>query len=379
MRRWSAAQVALREGLARWHEALSADHVESDQQATFPWDKWKLLGEAGVPALPFPEEWGGRGQDLLTTMYVLEELGYGCRDSGLTFALTTTIASTGVPLAKFGSTELKRRYLPRVCAGEAIGAHAITEAEGGSDALRMRTRAVRDGDHYVLNGGKTFVTNAPVADLLMVYAATDPDGGVLGVTAFLVPKDTPGLTVSQPIAKMGLRTAQMGELTLRDCRVPASHVVGRVGGGFMVLDYVMKREVLYSFVVNVGEMQHRLERCVAFAKSRRQFGQPIGAFQSIANKIVDMKIGVETSRKWLYDTGERLAAGENVTTDMAIAKLVTSRANLDSSLAAVQIFGGRGYVAEFGMEMEVRNSVAGTIYSGTNEIQYNRVASMLGL
>jgi alkylation response protein AidB-like acyl-CoA dehydrogenase len=141
----------------------------------------------------------------------------------------------------------------------------------------------------------------------------------------------------------------------------------------------MKREVLYSFVVNVGEMQHRLERCVAFAKSRRQFGQPIGAFQSIANKIVDMKIGVETSRKWLYDTGERLAAGENVTTDMAIAKLVTSRANLDSSLAAVQIFGGRGYVAEFGMEMEVRNSVAGTIYSGTNEIQYNRVASMLGL
>jgi alkylation response protein AidB-like acyl-CoA dehydrogenase len=379
VRRWNADQVALREGLGRWHEALSADHVESDQLGSFPWDKWKLVGESGILALPFPEEWGGLGQNLLTTMYVLEGLGYGCRDSGLSFAVTTTIASTGVPLVKFGSTELKKRYLPRVCTGAAIGAHAISESEGGSDALHMRTRAVRDGDHFVLNGSKTFVTNAPVADLLMVYAATHPEGGVLGVTAFLVPRDTPGLQIGRPIKKMGLRTAQMAELFFDDCRVPVSHVVGRVGGGFLVLDYVMKREILYSFIVNVGEMQHRLERCVSYATTRRQFGAPIGSFQAIANKIVDMKIAVDTARKWLYDTGERLDAGENVTTDMAIAKLVTSQGNLASSLAAVQIFGGHGYMAEFGLEKEVRNSVAGTIYSGTNEIQYNRIASMLGL
>lgn len=156
-------------------------------------------------------------------------------------------------------------------------------------------------------------------------------------------------------------------------------MLGRVGGGFMVMDHVMKREILFSFIVNVGEMQHRLERCVEYAKTRKSFGKAIGSYQTIANKIVDMKVQLETARKWLYDTGEKLQAGENVTQDLAIAKLVTSESNLASSLSAVQIFGGHGYMAEFGLEMEVRNAVGGTIYSGSNEIQYNRIASTLGL
>jgi len=376
---WNADQVALRAGLARWHDALSAGHIEQDEQGTFSWDKWKLIRQSGILSLPFDERWGGLGQDLLTTMYVLEGLGEGCRDGGLSFSVTTSMASTGIPLERFGSAELKDRYLPRICSGEAIGAHAITEAEGGSDALHMRTRATRDGDHFVLRGSKTFVSNGPIADLFVIYARTHPDGGPLGVTAFVVERDTPGLEIGTPLKKMGLRTSPLSELFFDECRIPAAQVVGRVGGGFLVLDHVMKREILFTFIVNVGEMQHRLDRCLDYARTRTQFGKPIGSYQSVANKMVDMKIRLETARKWLYDTAERLTGGANVTVDIAIAKLLTSESNVASSLAAVQIFGGHGYMAEYGLEKDVRNAVAGTIYSGTTEIQYNRIASMLGL
>jgi len=377
--RWNADQRALREGLARWYDDLSDGHVERDEEGGFSWDKWKLIRETGILSLPFDERWGGLGQDVLTMMYVLEGLGEGCRDGGLSFSLTTSICSTGVPLEQFGNEEQKKRYLPLICSGEAIGAHAITEASGGSDAMRMLTRADRDGDEFVLNGSKTFVSNAPVADVFVVYARTRPDAGALGITTFLVDRDTPGLSVGKPMKKMGLRTSPLAELFFDDVRVPKSNVLGRVGGGFMVLDYVMKREILFSFIVNVGEMQHRLDRCIDYAKTRVQFGKPIGAHQSVANRIVEMKIKLETARKWLYDTGQRLMDGENVTVDLAIAKLLTSESNLESSLSAVQIFGGHGYMAEHGLEKDVRNSVAGTIYSGTTEIQYNRIASMLGL
>jgi alkylation response protein AidB-like acyl-CoA dehydrogenase len=376
---WNVDQVALREGLARWHQALSADHIEQDEQGAFSWDKWKLIQQSGILSLPFDERWGGLGQDLITTMYVLEGLGEGCRDGGLSFSVTTSMASTGIPLERFGSADLKDEYLPRICSGEMIGAHAITEADGGSDAMRMRTRAAREGDHFVLRGSKTFVSNGPIADVFVIYAGTHPAGGPLGVTAFLVERDTPGLEIGKPVKKMGLRTSPLSELFFDKCRIPAAQVIGRVGGGFLVLDYVMKREILFTFSVHAGEMQHRLDRCIDYARMRTQFGKPIGSYQAIANKIVDMKIRLETARKWLYDTAERLASGQNVTVDMAIAKLLTSESNVSSSLAAVQIFGGNGYMTEYGLEKDVRNAVAGTIYSGTTEIQYNRIASMLGL
>jgi alkylation response protein AidB-like acyl-CoA dehydrogenase len=376
---WTAEQRALREGLTPWLEKLDAGHVERDAAAAFSHDGWRILARAGVLGLPFEEKWGGLGQSLLTTMYVLEGLGEGCRDAGLNFSVCTHLVSTGVPLQHFGSPALKERYLPRLCSGELIGAHAVSEPDSGSDALAMRTRAVRDGDDYVLNGSKAFVSNGPVAGLFTVYARTSDRPGPLSVTAFLVERDTPGLRVGAPVAKLGLRTSPLGELSFEDCRVPASRVLGRPGGGFLVLDHVMRREILCSFVVNAGEMRHRVARCVEYARTRTQFGRPIGSYQAVAHKIVDMEIGVETARHWLYGTARRMAAGENVTRDIAMAKLVTSEANVASALAAVQVFGGNGYMAEFGIEAELRNSVGSTIYSGTSEIQRNRLASLLGL
>jgi alkylation response protein AidB-like acyl-CoA dehydrogenase len=312
-------------------------------------------------------------------MYVLEDLGFRCRDGGLNFAMSTHMVSTVVPIARFGSEELKRRYLPRVCDGSIIGAHAITEPEAGSDVTAMRTSATADGTCFVLNGRKSFVSNGPVADLITVYARIGDTTGAFGISAFVVDRQTDGLIVGPPIEKLGLRSSPFCEIHLQGCRVPKGNLVGIQGMGFIILTHVMTWEILCSFAIVLGEMRNRLERCINQAKTRVQSGQPIGKHQAIANKLVDMKIGVETSSKWLYDTAEKLERNVNVTTDVAITKLVVSEANVASALAAMQIFGGRGYTSEYGIEADLRNAVAGTIYSGTSEIQRLRVATMLGL
>jgi alkylation response protein AidB-like acyl-CoA dehydrogenase len=379
MHAWTTEQQALRDAIQRRGGALSDGHLDDDMRAEFPRHKWDIVRESGLLALPFDQRWGGLGVDVPTTMYVLEGLGEACRDSGLSFTITTTMASTGVPLERFGSPELQERYLPRLCAGELIGAHAITESRGGSDALSMLTRAEADGDDFILDGSKTFVSNGPIADVIVVYAKTHPSGGPLGITAFVVDRDQPGLSLGPALSKMGLRTSPLCEVFLDGCRIPRTQVLGRVGSGYRIIDYVMKREILFSFIVNVGEMQHRLGRCIEYARSRVQFGRRIGEFQAIANKLVDMRIRVDTARKWLYDTASRLERGDDVTIDLAISKLMASQGNTETALAAVQIFGGYGYMTEYGLEKDVRNAIAGTIYSGTTEIQYNRIASMLGL
>ncbi len=376
---WSAEQRDLRATLTPWFEKLGDGHSDYDRAAEFPSGPWRTVRESGLLGLPFGTRWGGLDQSLLTTMYVLEALGHGCPNGGLNFSVTTHMVSTGVPVQRFGSDALKEAYLPGIVDGRTIGSHAITEPDGGSDALAMRTTAVRDGDDYVLNGAKTFVSNGPVADLVVVYARTDTTAGPLGISAFLVERGTPGLSFGNPIATMGLRASPIGELFLDDCRVPARNLIGAPGSGFMILDHVMKWEILCSFIVTTGEMQRRLDRCVDYAKTRHAFGRPIGSNQSVANRVVEMRIGTETARKWLYDTAWKLTRGQNVALDLAAAKLMTSEASLTSALHAVQIFGGNGYTEEYGLEAELRNAVAGTIYSGTTDIQKARIAALLGL
>lgn len=377
MRTWTAEQRDLRIDFADKFEAWNEGHVERDRNGGFPWQQWKSVGESGLLRLPFEPSWGGLGHNLLTTMYVLEGLGYGCRDNGLNSCVATQLVSTGIPLHRFGSTEQKDRFLPGICDGSRIGAHAITERQGGSDAASMTSMAVRDGDNFVINGEKCFISNGPVADLFLVYVRTQSGTGPFGITTFLVERDTPGLGVGEPIEKMGLRTSPFCNITFDDVVVPATNMVGKLGKGFLILDYVMKWEVLCAFVISLGTIRNRLERCVEFARSRTQFGAKIGSYQSIANKIVDMKIGLETARKWLYDTAEDFIAGENVMMDLAIAKLVTSETNVKSAADAVQIFGGRGYLTEFGLEKDLRDATGGTIYSGTSEIQRDKISRIL--
>jgi alkylation response protein AidB-like acyl-CoA dehydrogenase len=377
MRTWTAQQRDLRIEYADRFEIWSEGHLDRDRDGAFPYEQWKLVGESGVLRLPFDPQWGGSGHDLLTTMYVLEGLGYGCRDSGLNSCVATQLVSTGVPLQQFGSTELKDRYLSSIGDGSLIGAHAITERTGGSDAAGMKTTAVADGDNYVINGHKAFISNGPVADLFLVYVRTGKGSGAFGISTFLVERDTPGLGIGPAIDKMGLRTSPFCDITFDNVVVPASNMVGRLGKGFMILDYVMKWEVLCAFVISAGAMRHRLERCIEFVRSRSQFGSKIGSYQLIASKIVEMKIGLETARKWLYDTADEFLSGENVMMGLAITKLVTSEANVRSAADAVQIFGGRGYTTEFGLEKDLRDATGGTIYSGTSEIQRDKIARIL--
>jgi alkylation response protein AidB-like acyl-CoA dehydrogenase len=360
---WSEQQRDLRRGVSRWAEALSADHVAWDERAEFPWCKWSSIRESGILRTPFPAAYGGLEQDLCTTMYVLEELGHGCEDGGLSFAVTTHMVSAGVPLMRFGTEEQRARFLPSVADGSRICGHAV-----------------RDGNEYVLEGQKTFISNGPIGELFVVYAMTDRRAGALGgATALLVPSDTRGFSAGPPQKKMGLRTAPLCDLVFDRCRVPASHVIGREGLGFPILEHVMKWEILCSFIVSIGEMQRRLEKCVQYAKTRTQFGQTIGSFQSVANKLVEMRMGVDVSRAWLYRTAEKVQRNENTTIDVAIAKLLASEHAIASAMHAVQIFGGYGYMTEYGLEKDLRNSVAGAIYSGTSDIQRNRIAKMMGL
>lgn len=376
---WNEDQRQLRGAAHRLGEKLSAGYLERDAAAEFSRDGWKLAQQSGLPALPFDKRWGGLGQDLLTTMYVLEGLGYACRDTGLSFSLTTHVVSTGIPLQHFGSPALQEKFLPAICAGDLIGAHAVTEPEAGSDMLALRTSARIDGDSLVLDGSKAFVTNGPVADLIVVYARTAPRGGPFGISAVLVERDRPGLRLGRPMAKMGLRTSPLCELFLDDCRVPMDNVIGGLGSGFQVFDHVMKWEVLCSFIINVGEMQHRLERVVDYARSREQFGGTIGSFQAVAHRIVDMRIAVDTARRALYDAATRVLRDEHATEDVAIAKLLASEGNMATAVAAVETFGGYGYMTESGLEHDVRSALAGLIYSGTSDIQRNRIAAMMGL
>ncbi|MFE7414234.1 acyl-CoA dehydrogenase family protein [Streptomyces laurentii] len=361
-----------------WTEELNQDVEQWDAREEFPWEKWKIVQRSGLLGVPFETRYGGHGGTLTDTMRALRDFGHACRDAGLGFTASTQIVSVGVPLQAFGSEELKTRFLPAIISGELITAHAITEPDNGSDALNISTTATRDGDDYVIDGGKMFITNAPIADLFLLYVRTGKPGP-FGLSVFLVERDTPGLTVGAPLSKMGLRTSPLSAVTFDRLRVPASRRIGQEGAGFLILDHVMKREILFSFSLTLGEMEHRLARVLAHAKSRRQFGAPIGAFQGVSHKIADMKIAVETARKWLTDTGAKVEAGQDAAIDIAATKTVVSEANKRTALDAVQIFGGQGYLTATGLERDLRNAVAGTIYSGTSEIQRNRIASLLGL
>ncbi|HZE05041.1 MAG TPA: acyl-CoA dehydrogenase family protein, partial [Solirubrobacteraceae bacterium] len=340
---WTDEQKSLRKSLNQHFDALNAGHLEDDAANRFNRQKWQLIRDAGVIRIPFAEQWGGLGHDVLTLVYVLENLGYGCRDTGLLFALATQVVSAAIPLQKFGSDELKERYLARLIDGEVISAHAISEPNAGSDATAMITTATEDGDAYILDGKKIWITSGPLADIITVYAKTGTEGGAAGITAFLVPTDTPGFHVGEPIEKLGLNTCPFCELEFRDCRVPRENMLGKPGAGFFILEHVMNYEILCIFMMMAGEMEERMERCIKWAKSRQAFGQPIGSNQYVAGKIVDMKIALENSRKHLYDTARRFARGRNVTTEISMAKLITSEANVASALSAIQIFGARGY------------------------------------
>jgi alkylation response protein AidB-like acyl-CoA dehydrogenase len=377
---WSEEQRQLRDEIIRFaqHE-LNDDLLQRDADGTFSPESWKKCAAIGIQGLPVPESYGGGEFDPLTVLVALEALGYGCKDNGLIFSLNAQMWSCEIPILRFGTEEQKQRYLPGLCDGSLIGVQAMTEPGSGSDAFSMRSTAVRRNGHYVLNGTKTFITNAPIADVFVVFAKTDPAKGFAGIAAFLVDRDVPGLSVGRPFHKMGLRTSPMSEVILDGCEVPEESLLGPPGAGMSIFNTSMDWERGFILACAVGTMERQLEQCLAYARQREQFGQPIGRFQAVAHKIVDMKIRLETARMLLYRLGWLKGRGKTSPLESAMVKLYLSESFVHSSLDALQIHGGYGYMAEFEVERDVRDALGSRLYSGTSEIQRNLVARYLGL
>jgi alkylation response protein AidB-like acyl-CoA dehydrogenase len=374
-------QKLLRDNIVRFaREVLNPGAAERDCHQEFSRDLWRKCGEIGIQGLPVPPQYGGSGVDPLTCAMALEALGYGCRDGGLVFSLCAHLLSCVVPVWQHGTEQQKRRYLPGLCNGELIGVHAITEPGSGSDAFALRTKAEPDGDGFRINGTKTFISNGPVADVVIVFALTDPKKGYHGgVTAFLVDRDTRGFSAGRKFDKLGLRSSPIGELAFTDVRVSREAVLGGIGGGSKVFGGAMDWERICLFASHVGAIERLLETSISYARTRSQFNQAIGKFQAVGHRIADMKVQLEAARLLVYQAAWRLERLRTASLDAAIAKLFVSESLVQTALSTVQVHGGYGFMTEYEVERALRDAIGSTIYSGTSEMQRNIIARWLGL
>jgi alkylation response protein AidB-like acyl-CoA dehydrogenase len=350
-------------------ERIAPRAAEIDESHEFPWDVVELFREQGVFGLLFDEEWGGTGTGMLLALVATEEVAKVCATSSLILAVQE-LGSLGLTLA--GTQEQKERYLPRLASGEWLAAYALTEAGSGSDSAAMRTTARREGDEYVLSGGKRFITNAGVANLYTVFAKTDPAAGHDGISAFVVESDAPGFEVARLEPKMGIAGSTTGELVFDDCRVPAGNLLGEEGEGFRIAMRILDRSRSGVAAQALGIAQGATDYALEYARTRETMGKPIAEHQLVAAKLADMETRCEAARGLLYRFGQMVDAGvpdEELTKAGAMAKLYCSDVAMEVTTEAVQILGGYGYIKEYPVERMMRDAKITQIYEGTNEIQ----------
>jgi alkylation response protein AidB-like acyl-CoA dehydrogenase len=345
----------------------------------FTAEEWKLCAGLGLLGLSVPKEYGGQGCGFLATARAAEAFGRGAPDMGLVFAALAHLLACAMPIAEHGGERLRREVLPRLCSGEWVGASAITEQGAGSDATRLAARAVRAGGDYVLTGEKCFVSNGPVADVFVVYAVTQPDLGYLGVSAFVLERETPGLIIGGPFGKLGLDRCPAGTLRLDDCTVPARWRLGGEGQGAAIFQDAMRWERTCLFAAYAGRLERLADLCVEHARTRVQFGRRIGSNQAVAHRVARMRIRLEAARLLLWRACWLLDRGEPASAEVAMAKLAVSEAAAESGMDAVRIFGGDGIRGERGIERELRDAVPSLIFSGTSEMQLELIVRDLGL
>jgi alkylation response protein AidB-like acyl-CoA dehydrogenase len=357
-------------------ERVAPRAAEIDEKAEYPQDLRELFAEHDLFGLPFDEEYGGTGTGALMLNIAIEEVAKACAST----ALMLMIQELGtLPIKLFGSDELRQRFLPRCATGEWSPAFALSEPDAGSDPGGMRTRAVRDGDEWVIEGTKNWITNLGVADFYICFAVTDPDAGhSQGISAFVVEADRPGFSVGKLEHKMGIRGSPTGQPIFDGCRIPAENLIGNEGEGFKVAMGTLDRSRLGVAAQAVGIAQGATDYAAAYAKERRQFGKPIAAFQGIQFKLADMESKTAAARELLYRAASKVDAGE---ADMgkysSMAKLVASDTAMWVTTEAVQVLGGYGYVNEYPVERMMRDAKITQIYEGTNEIQRLVIARTL--
>lgn len=347
-----------------------------DETEEFPWDVVKELAKADLMGVYIPEEYGGTGGKILDLVLVVEELSKV--DGGISLALAATALGT-LPILMFGNDYQKQKYLPDIAAGRKLAAFALTEPEAGSDAGAIKTTARLEGDYYVLNGTKCFITNGGEAEIYTVIAMTDKSKGARGASAFIVEKGTPGFTFGKKEKKMGIRASSTRELIFDNCKVPKENLLGKEGQGFMIAmkTFDMSRPGVAAQALGIAE--GALEDAIKYAKERKQFGQPIISFQAIQHMIADMATEIEAAKCLLYQTARTIDANpkDRHTKISAMCKLFCSDVAMRVTIDALQIFGGYGYMREYPMEKRVRDAKITQIYEGTNQIQRNEIALSL--
>jgi alkylation response protein AidB-like acyl-CoA dehydrogenase len=340
---------------------------------------WRSSAEQGVLGLCVPAAYGGRAAGALRAAETMVAMGEETLRNDLLFAMSAHMWACQEPLVRFGTAEQKLRYLPSLVSGEVIGAHAASEPDAGSDVMAIRTTASRVAGGWVLDGSKTLITNAPVAGLFLVLARTEGGSGFAGLSAFLVPRDTPGLSVAPVMGKLGLDGSLMSGLTLTGCEVPEHACLGGPGAGFAVLSHTMTYERALILAPAVGVMAGALRKALEHVRSRHQFGHPIGAFDAVRRRIVRMRLALETSRDMLFKSALALDEGTLTGAEAALTKLHVSESyNLFAS-ELLDVFGGHGYLERTGVEHILRDAVGSRFYSGTSDIQIRVIAESMGL
>jgi len=353
-------------------EKIKPVAAELDEKEEFPWELMRILGEADLFAVWVPEEYGGLGGGVFEQVLVVEELSRACSGVSVSYAAS---ALGSFPIIMFGTEEQKQRYLPDIASGKRLAAFALTEANAGSDVSGIATTAVLDGDEYVLNGTKQWITNGGEADIYTVIAVTDKEKGPRGYSAFIVEKGTPGLSFGKKEKKLGIRASATREVIFDNCRIPKENLLGREGQGFIIAMKTFDKTRPGVAAQAVGIAQGALDEAVKYARERVQFGQPISSFQGIQFMLADMATQIEAARALVYSVARWIDSGaKDVSQAAAMAKVFASDVAMKVTVDAVQILGGYGYMREYPVEKMMRDAKITQIYEGTNQIQRSIIA-----
>lgn len=365
--RFTEEQEMMRKMVRDFAQTEIAPFIENMEKGEFPRKILKKMGELGLMGIPVPEKYGGSEMDFTSYIIAINELSKVSATVGVILSVHTSVGTN--PILYFGTEEQKQKYVPKLAAGEYLGAFCLTEPSAGSDAASLKTRAIKDGDHYVINGSKVFITNGGEADVYIVFASTNPDARSKGVTAFIVEKNTPGLIIGKDEHKMGLHGSRTVQLTFEDMRVPAENLLGVEGEGFKIAmaNLDVGRIGIASQALGIAEAA--LEAATAYAAERVQFGKPIAAQQGIGFKLADMATSVEAAKLLVYRAADLRGKGIKCGMEASMAKLFASRTAVEVTTDAIQVFGGYGYTEDYPVERYFRDAKVTEIYEGTSEIQ----------
>jgi citronellyl-CoA dehydrogenase len=368
----------LRESMQAWVQKELHPHRNEWEETTWPREAMERAGELGYLGLCFPEEYGGEGGDYYYSLIRAECMSYsGSGGTNMGFAVQTDMVLP--PIHLLGTEEQKRRYLVPGIRGEKIGCLGITEPGAGSDVAGIRTQAIKDGDDYVINGSKTFITNGVRADFILMVAKTDPTAGHNGITLFLVDTETPGFQVSRKLEKMGMHASDTAELAFEDMRVPPDAVLGEIGKGFYHISWELQSERMVAAAGSVAGAERMFEKTLEYAREREAFGRPIGKFQAIRHKFAEMATKIEAAKQFNYVVAWRYANGEYPVREITEVKLFTSRMCCEVADECVQILGGYGYMKEYEIERAYRDVRLNRIGAGTDEIMLDVIGRSYGL